>query len=832
MDERTVHNVRSPILRLPSELLELIALHLATRPPNLGPPAALLPLLSSCLGVYERLGWGQNWGLWAKLGRAKFTDAYPSYPYLDDDDFGAGGDPHGGRIRHAAHTFRTRCTALSILRTGDPYAPGAGRALKIAYGMLVEDDWGGAALDFTQVDMALGRTPVGNGANDGDWHADGKKGKNRRQLLWAGARAFALRYVTGRLHEGRWGEHDPIQQDGGMRNDLVPPNSERAWRAEWSTPAWRAGWPRDADGAAAALWVLWFFEGEDNLRAEPEPLRRHLMTLLLPLVVAPFRYTSTLAPPHHYSIPLLPEVYLSSAFHSQEVVSQRGQGITIPTHHGAYPIYALGAPSPSHSTSTAPPSTFVVGSRQSRAQAQARRQNVARLLCAPPARLLFFARMQTGARMGVPPHLPRDRTEGNARWVANGGVGPPPVSPTQEDIHEKNTRPLVRFERTSVEADLGVDPDIDASFLDGDDPTYMRNGRDERWAAHRWRARLCREYTAGWVAGSNTEVPPGLGLGRRALPGHIGRVYTLGSFAGLWTGTMLMPSEPAYNALVDTVGGGFPPGGLVRDDFVAAARPVYMRIQEHWSFHPHQPVPPPAPDSTTADEGLRSGWLPPGAEVVGVSGGQVEVQVPAVADPSDESTWGRRPETATYIYHTVLDAHASAAGHPAHDVESCSGCIKVKERKRWERGRALRTEDVSPSHPSSSHSDHTPPYEAPLDALWPEWDAPAWAAHGFDEGDVWESACDGVQDVIFTGATDPRHGMAWHHYEYAGRVRPWDGLIGLVMRPRDRTLGLATFFISGHLVGRDTFEGTWQMASQDVLAPSWGGSVCLARGEK
>jgi hypothetical protein len=33
-------------------------------------------------------------------------------------------------------------------------------------------------------------------------------------------------------------------------------------------------------------------------------------------------------------------------------------------------------------------------------------------------------------------------------------------------------------------------------------------------------------------------------------------------------------------------------------------------------------------------------------------------------------------------------------------------------------------------------------------------------------------------------------------------------------------------------VGRDTFEGTWQMAAQDVLAPSWGGSVCLARGEE
>jgi hypothetical protein len=48
---------------------------------------------------------------------------------------------------------------------------------------------------------------------------------------------------------------------------------------------------------------------------------------------------------------------------------------------------------------------------------------------------------------------------------------------------------------------------------------------------------------------------------------------------------------------------------------------------------------------------------------------------------------------------------------------------------------------------------------------------------------------------------------------------------------RDRALGLATYFISGYLVGRDTFQGTWQMAAQDVLAPSWGGSICLARGE-
>ncbi|KAJ7633697.1 hypothetical protein B0H17DRAFT_1108073, partial [Mycena rosella] len=68
-----------------------------------------------------------------------------------------------------------------------------------------------------------------------------------------------------------------------------------------------------------------------------------------------------------------------------------------------------------------------------------------------------------------------------------------------------------------------------------------------------------------------------------AAPGRIGRVYELGSFAGLWAGKMLMPSEPPYTFLLSAPGGAFPRGGLARHDFVAAARPVYMRIAEHHS---------------------------------------------------------------------------------------------------------------------------------------------------------------------------------------------------------------------------------------------------------
>jgi hypothetical protein len=37
----------------------------------------------------------------------------------------------------------------------------------------------------------------------------------------------------------------------------------------------------------------------------------------------------------------------------------------------------------------------------------------------------------------------------------------------------------------------------------------------------------------------------------------------------------------------------------------------------------------------------------------------------------------------------VLDARVPAGEHPAHDAETCPGCVKVQERERWERGRAL-----------------------------------------------------------------------------------------------------------------------------------------------
>ncbi|KAJ7663624.1 hypothetical protein B0H17DRAFT_1211560 [Mycena rosella] len=93
------------LLILPPELLTLIALHLATAPPNLGPLAALLPLLCTCRTLHARPGFGGNPVLWGRIGQAKFVrTSLASYP-ASDESFGKSGarssTPHMRCVRIA-----------------------------------------------------------------------------------------------------------------------------------------------------------------------------------------------------------------------------------------------------------------------------------------------------------------------------------------------------------------------------------------------------------------------------------------------------------------------------------------------------------------------------------------------------------------------------------------------------------------------------------------------------------------------------------------------------------------------------------------------------------
>ncbi|TFY65478.1 hypothetical protein EVJ58_g1947 [Rhodofomes roseus] len=94
------------------------------------------------------------------------------------------------------------------------------------------------------------------------------------------------------------------------------------------------------------------------------------------------------------------------------------------------------------------------------------------------------------------------------------------------------------------------------------------------------------------------------------------------------------------------------------------------------------------------------------------------------------------------------------------------------------------------------------------------------------------NTCNGVCDIIITGETLPRHGQAWNHYRFYGRVRKWDGLIALVRVPvEDR--GLGTYIFRGYLVGGLNFTGSWRSYAQNPNAiPLEGPFIASKRAEE
>lgn len=96
--------------------------------------------------------------------------------------------------------------------------------------------------------------------------------------------------------------------------------------------------------------------------------------------------------------------------------------------------------------------------------------------------------------------------------------------------------------------------------------------------------------------------------------------------------------------------------------------------------------------------------------------------------------------------------------------------------------------------------------------------------------------------------TDERHGQAWNHFQFYGRLRPWDGMIGILriavsssydcprcMCPQltqahvqaDPRHGALFFY--GFVVGGQNFVGNWRIAHQDVGVPAYEGAFAMSR---
>ena len=219
----------SPLLALPQELLERIALHLALSNQT-GPPVNLIPLLCTC--KYVRHALSSN-DLYAKIFQGMFDVDAPRRRL----------GPRALNSRFLASQLKIYCTALRRIRHGDIFAPDVEDVLRTVFILITEND-----------------------------------GKNRAQLEWANTYGFAKTFVHRRL----W--HDPVN---GWPRD-TPLHALVLWvmwcMTDQSVPPFIA-FHTSPHLSSSFLLDL----SADILAHETSDERNDLITYILPYVVMAFK---------------------------------------------------------------------------------------------------------------------------------------------------------------------------------------------------------------------------------------------------------------------------------------------------------------------------------------------------------------------------------------------------------------------------------------------------------------------------------------------------------------------------------------------------------------
>ncbi|KAI0053416.1 hypothetical protein FA95DRAFT_1579522 [Auriscalpium vulgare] len=265
-----------------------------------------------------------------------------------------------------------------------------------------------------------------------------------------------------------------------------------------------------------------------------------------------------------------------------------------------------------------------------------------------------------------------------------------------------------------------------------------------------------------------------------------GVVYTFGMLDGLWQGRLLIPEEQGYLRLIQSPH--YPEQFGETSPFMSTW-PLFMRLKEHHCINPEVPVAAGGGDDLL-DDGIRNAWFPP-VRVIESRG--------HVAIIDDES--GHRTEHETYV-----------EGRPnGHNPDTCVTCVSraaAEEQELQERIR-LRMEATP------RHADFEDEFAA--EGLG------RGAEYSDDEEDTYESTCSGIRDIIFTGETDPNHGMAWGRFTFLGRVRIWDGLIALIRLPHEPNIGRTRWVFRGYIHYGKVLTGSWRGMTVDVGSIPWEG---------
>ncbi|PSR74766.1 hypothetical protein PHLCEN_2v9563 [Hermanssonia centrifuga] len=526
------------------------------------------------------------------------------------------------------------------------------------------------------------------------------------------------------------------------------------------------GWPCENIINSLAVWLLYATTDEATIISETPEKRGELMDLLRPYVTMPIRYPSFYAPDNHFEFPI-----------SRDFLERLP--VTIRTPNGAYPVYRSPLDSLARPMHYREP--FYVRAP----------------LISVSAKLLYFSRAEA-VPQEVVEGTPLDRADAIARGITY-------ILPTRVDYAEFNSHKAVKFlNNGSWERNQPISMHLD---IDWDRSLYCF----DPWS-----------------------------------DGPLNLPYTFGTLTGLWLGRINFPDMRYFSRVMSR-------------DYDALQQPMTylplaMYLREHHSINPRQRIPPGGDPKKEMDDGVNNGWLPHGKMRL---------------DRRGLSLYDQQADVMYQCEHYVRGRPSS------HNVDTCTNCIAKREREearyaaQQEDVDAMDTDDDSEGVEYSERSQRSRrlggtfpddesfdgemqrgenirmqinaglPDDTDIDEVLDAEMASTEDSSEYlsDDGSVSDESddgeeveCNGVQDVIITGETLPRHGDAWHHFVFYGRVRKFDGLIALVRRPiSEPTRGVQIF--RGYVIGGKTWIGNWRALTADINSLPLEGPFVASRFE-
>ncbi|THV03830.1 hypothetical protein K435DRAFT_851434 [Dendrothele bispora CBS 962.96] len=610
------------------------------------------------------------------------------------------------------------------------------------------------------------------------------------------------------------------------------------------------GWPRDNACNSFAMWIMWFLSTKTRILDESEEDRESLIKLVLPFVTVPYRYPSTYAPPHHFHLPLTN----SSSHYEQQARSSHAYTIPTPhgpypiyispERIWLHVYYERRTPT-----------TIPLVTESAKLLYFSRREvirfGIAPTL--PADRQEFNNRRREALRHEAQVSgNALSSTQLEERVAGEVGVTKEDIEEVNASllggalIEADEAHLASRYGRGGGTALVESAPSLSnerGEYIEIDESACLSQRWDNDW----WRIRQCGNC---WEDGDVEDVSP-RASGPMSSPSmttvypKMGKVYEPGSLTGLWTGRMLIPTEDRLQALLippqpdpdreqgqngpiqtpspDSAAGlsedgqnedddanrqpdptdhinSFPFPPLFSEDYLgpAATVPVFMRLTEYVCYAPNRACPTGGPRAgVDSDQGFSNGYFPIGTEFRPTSDGQgLRVLVPARSAQSgrvEEYIYQvyRRPSSGVAADHT-METNARLEPGRFHDRETCPGCRAREEllsRVRREEAEHLEDE-VEEVECDEEEDDDT------LDSVSQSTSASTTSSFSYNEElpphDPHKILpCDGIQDIIVVGETDKRHGMAWNPFKFYGRVRPYDGMVGLLRSP----VGFATLLV-------------------------------------